>query len=101
MKKNMAQRGRPASENTKDIQLKIRADAKLIEDIDFCCEKLNLTKSSLIREGIAKIKSELVSQETKSTTTKTINFPKKLLPEEQDIQALEKVLEILKNLEKN
>lgn len=96
----MTQRGRPTSENTKDIQLKIRADAQLVEDIEFCCEKLGLTKSSLIREGIAKIKSELVSQENKSTTTKAINFPKDLLPEQKDIQALEKVLEILKNLEK-
>lgn len=50
--------GRPKAENPKDIQLKIRADKKLISDLDFCCEKLNKNRSDIIRLGIQKVKAE-------------------------------------------
>lgn len=50
--------GRPKAENPKDIQLKIRADKQTMEDLDFCCEKLNKNRSDIIRLGIQKVKSE-------------------------------------------
>ena len=51
--------GRPKAENPKDIQLKIRADKQTIEDLDFCCEKLDKTRSDTIRLGIQKVRSEV------------------------------------------
>lgn len=51
--------GRPKSENPKDIQLKIRADKQTIDDLEFCCEKKQLTKSDVIRLGIQKVKDEV------------------------------------------
>lgn len=51
--------GRPKAENPKDIQLKIRADKQTIEDLDFCCEKLDKTRSDIIRLGIQKVRSEV------------------------------------------
>lgn len=50
--------GRPKVEKPKDIQLKIRADRQTIDDLAFCCEKLNKTKSDVIRLGIQMVKSE-------------------------------------------
>lgn len=50
--------GRPKVDSPKDIQLKIRADKQLIEDLEFCCRKLNKTKSDIIRLGIQKVKAE-------------------------------------------
>ncbi len=51
--------GRPKVDNPKDIQLKIRADKKTIDDLDFCCEKLDRTRSDVIRLGIQKVKAEV------------------------------------------
>ena len=51
--------GRPKTETPKDIQLKIRADKKTIEDLDFCCKMLDKTRSDVIRLGIQKVKSEV------------------------------------------
>lgn len=51
--------GRPKAETPKDIQLKIRADKQTIEDLDFCCEKLDKTRSDIIRLGIQKVRSEV------------------------------------------
>lgn len=51
--------GRPKAENPKDIQLKIRADKNTINDLDFCCEKLDKTRSDIIRMGIQKVKAEV------------------------------------------
>lgn len=51
--------GRPKSENPKDIQLKIRADEQTMRDLAYCCEKLNKTRSDVIRLGIQKIKTEV------------------------------------------
>lgn len=55
--------GRPKVENPKDIQLKIRADKQTMEDLDFCCEKLDKTRSDIIRLGIQKVKTELGKKE--------------------------------------
>ena len=51
--------GRPKSDNPKDIQLKIRADKNTVADLDYCCEKLNKTRSDVIRKGIQMVKSEI------------------------------------------
>ena len=51
--------GRPKAENPKDIQLKIRADKKTLEDLDFCCDKTSLNRSDVIRLGIQKVKQEV------------------------------------------
>lgn len=51
--------GRPKADNPKDIQLKIRADRQLMEDLDYCCEKMNKNRSDIIRLGIQKIKAEV------------------------------------------
>lgn len=54
--------GRPKSENPKDIQLKIRADEQTMRDLKYCYEKLNKTRSDIIRLGIQKIKAEVESK---------------------------------------
>ncbi len=54
--------GRPKTDNPKDIQLKIRADEQTMQDLDFCCEKLNKTRSDIIRLGIQKVKAEAESK---------------------------------------
>ncbi len=51
--------GRPKSDNPKNIQLKIRADKQLMDDLDFCCEKTNKTRSDVIRLGIQMVKDEV------------------------------------------
>lgn len=51
--------GRPKAEHPKDIQLKIRADKQTIDDLDFCCEKMEKTRSDIIRLGIQKVKAEV------------------------------------------
>lgn len=56
--------GRPKAENPKDIQLKIRADRQLIEDLEYCCKQSNLTKSDIIRLGIKRIKQAVENGES-------------------------------------
>lgn len=51
--------GRPRTNTPKNIQLKIRADEQTMQDLEFCCEKLNKTKSDVIRLGIQKVKEEV------------------------------------------
>ena len=51
--------GRPKSDNPKNIQLKIRADKQTVDDLDFCCEKTDLTRSDVIRLGLQKVKQEV------------------------------------------
>lgn len=50
--------GRPPSQNPKNIQVKLLADKATIDDLMFCCEKLGMTKSAVIRLGIQKVKEE-------------------------------------------
>ena len=50
--------GRPKAENPKDIQLKIRADKQTMQDLDFCCERLNKNRSDIIRIGIEMVKAK-------------------------------------------
>lgn len=51
--------GRPRSDNPKNIQIKILADKDLAKDLDFCCERLNKSKSDIIRMGIQKVKESV------------------------------------------
>ena len=50
--------GRPKAENPKNIQVKFLADKETVAELNFCCEKLNKTKSDIIRIGIQKVKAE-------------------------------------------
>lgn len=54
--------GRPPSQNPKNIQVKLLADKETIEDLDYCCKKLGMTKSAIIRLGIQKVKEEAEKQ---------------------------------------
>lgn len=56
-------KGTKLTNSPKDIQLKIRADKQTINDLEYCCEKTNLTKSDVIRLGIKKVKQEVDAQE--------------------------------------
>lgn len=51
--------GRPKSDDPKNIQLKIRADKKTIEDLDYCCQKTKSTRSDIVRKGIQRVKKDL------------------------------------------
>lgn len=51
--------GRPKSDNPKNIQIKIMADKDTLEDLEYCAESLNTTKSEVIRIGIQRVKSEI------------------------------------------
>lgn len=53
------QKGRPPIDNPKNIQVKFRADKKMVEDIEFCCKALKKTKSDILRMGIEKVRSEI------------------------------------------
>lgn len=68
--------GRPKSENPKDIQLKIRADKQTIDDLNFCCEKKQMTKSDVIRLGIQKVKDEVLNEKNNGNypPTKAISY---------------------------
>ena len=48
--------GRPPSQNPKNIQVKLLADKATVEDLEYCCKKLDMTKSDVIRLGIQKVK---------------------------------------------
>lgn len=54
--------GRPKSDNPKDTQIKFMADRETVEDLNFCCEKLSKTKSDIIRDGIRKVKLEILAK---------------------------------------
>lgn len=54
----MPRTGRPKSENPKNIQFKIRADEQFMQDLDFCCEKLEKNRSDIIRLGVQMVKAE-------------------------------------------
>ena len=48
--------GRPRSTIRKNIQVKLLADLATVEDLLFCCERLGMTKSDVIRLGIQMVK---------------------------------------------
>lgn len=51
--------GRPKSDNPKNIQIKIRADKKTVEDLDHCCDIKKMTRSDVIRLGIQMVKEDI------------------------------------------
>ena len=51
--------GRPKAENPKNIQIKFLADKETADDLKLCCQKLEKTKSDIIRMGIQKVKAEV------------------------------------------
>lgn len=61
----MSKMGRPKAVHPKDIQLKIRADNQTLEKINYCCEKMNTTKSEIIRIGIEKVYQSLMNNDGK------------------------------------
>lgn len=52
-------RGRPPSENPKDEMIRVRMDKKSMEILDYCAEKLRITRSEVIRTGIKKVEAEI------------------------------------------
>ena len=50
--------GRPKAENPKNSLIKLRANTQEIQDLDYCCEKLSMSKSDVVRLGIQKVKAE-------------------------------------------
>lgn len=50
--------GRPTDEK-KEYVLKARIDHRTMKLIDYCVQKMNLSKSEIIREGIRKVYDEL------------------------------------------
>ena len=53
-----AKMGRP-TDNPKNLQFKIRLTQQEMDDLNYCCEQLNETKSNIIRLGIQKVKAEI------------------------------------------
>ena len=47
--------GRPKIDNPKSIQVSARLDSATIQKLEYCMEKLNLTKAEILREGIEKV----------------------------------------------
>lgn len=52
-------KGRPQTENPKNIQVKFRADKQFVDDLNYCCDALKLTKSDVLRLGVQKVKSDI------------------------------------------
>lgn len=51
--------GRPKSDSPKDTMLRVRLDEEYRKKLERCAEKLNLSKSDIVRKGI-----DLVEQST-------------------------------------
>ena len=66
-------KGTKLTDTPKNIQLKIRADEQTMQDLEFCCEKLNKTKSDIIRLGIQKVKAEVQEWKNPCTTKPSSN----------------------------
>ena len=49
--------GRP-TDNPKNLSTRVRLSEKDIKKLDYCCEKLGLKKSEIIRVGIEKVYDE-------------------------------------------
>ncbi len=51
--------GRPTSDNPKNETIKIRVDQTILNKLDTCTEKLNTTRSDIVRRGIELMYKEL------------------------------------------
>ena len=45
-------KGRPKSENNKDTMLRVRIDDEMVEKLEIASERLKITKSDVVRNGI-------------------------------------------------
>ena len=53
-----AKRGRP-TESPKTTMVRVRMDEETVKMMDECAEKLNTTRSDIIRTGITKVYAEI------------------------------------------
>lgn len=53
-----AKKGRPTSD-PKTIKLQIRVSEETMNDIDYCAERLQTTRSEIVRKGISLVKSQI------------------------------------------
>ncbi|WP_245368635.1 CopG family transcriptional regulator [Paenibacillus silagei] len=51
--------GRPPSDNPKSELIRVRVDQEILSKLDACTEKLQTTRSDVIRKGIEKVFDEL------------------------------------------
>lgn len=51
--------GRPPSDNPKAETIRIRVDQATLSKLDACTEKLNMTRSDVVRRGIEKMHDDL------------------------------------------
>ncbi|MCP3773199.1 CopG family transcriptional regulator [Paenibacillus sp. MZ04-78.2] len=51
--------GRPPSDNPKIELIRVRADQAILNMLDACAEKLDTTRSDIIRKGIKKMYDDL------------------------------------------
>ncbi|MFB5764043.1 ribbon-helix-helix protein, CopG family [Paenibacillus medicaginis] len=51
--------GRPLSDNPKSITIKIRIDQEVMSKLEASAEKLNTSRSHIVRQGIEKIYDDL------------------------------------------
>lgn len=50
---------RPRSDKSKNMRVEIRMDKETSDKLDYCVEKMQSTKTDVIRKGIDLVKSEL------------------------------------------
>ena len=55
----VAKKGRPVSENPKDYMLRVRMDEQTLQQLDECCEAVNISRSEVVRKGIQEQHSKL------------------------------------------
>ncbi|WP_055106881.1 hypothetical protein [Paenibacillus ihumii] len=51
--------GRPPSDNPKSDLIRVRVDQAILNKLDACTEKLNTSRSDVIRKGIEKMYDDL------------------------------------------
>ena len=51
--------GRPPSSDSKHTMFRVRLDDNSMEKLDECAEKLNTTRSDVVRKGIEKVHGDL------------------------------------------
>lgn len=58
--------GRPKSDMPKNVQIKIRADFQTLQDLVYCSDKLDISKSDVIRLGIQMVKEMVDNKKNNS-----------------------------------
>lgn len=65
---------RPKSENTKDIHISIRVTKENLEKLDYCCEKLNKTRTDVLIRGLELVVLETEKGEKKRSLLTNTGF---------------------------